>query len=239
MSDTTSSKVRSMHAMNKPKPGRGSTLADEVRVQVTEEIVTGQLAPGARLDESSLAARYNVSRTPIREALRQLVASGLVEWRPRQGAVVSQASIPQLVEMFEMMAELEAFAGRLSARRMTSDERAKLKGLIEEARGLVSNDDSTAYQRHNRTFHFMIYEGSHNSYLIGQASSLYDRIAPYRAYELRREGEVKRVFEEHEDIVEAINQRDGERTARLLRSHTMPDMDLLGDLIASSGLQAV
>src|SRR5690606_28450368 len=120
---------------------------------------------------------------------------------------------------------------------MTSDERAKLKGLIEEARGLVSNDDSTAYQRHNRAFHFMIYEGSHNSYLIGQATSLYDRIALYRAYELKREGEVKRVFEEHEGIVEAINKRDGERAAQLLRSHTMPDMDLLGDLIASSGLQ--
>src|SRR5690606_8530199 len=152
----------------------------------------------ARLDESSLAARYNVSRTPIREALRQLVASGLVEWRPRQGAVVSQASIPQLVEMFEMMAELEAFAGRLSARRIDAVGRVKLKGLIQEASGLVSNDDSTAYQQHTRAFHFLIYEGSHNSYLIGQATSLYDRIALYRAYELKREGEVKRVFEEYE-----------------------------------------
>ncbi len=224
-----------MHALNTPPAGRNSTLADGVRVRITEEIVTGLLMPGVKLDENSLATRYKVSRTPVREALRQLVASGLVEWRPRQGAVVAQASIQQLVEMFEMMAELEAFAGRLSARRMTTEERTQLQEVIDQVRTLVSDRNLSAYQKHNRAFHFMIYKGSHNHYLTSQACTLYDRIAPYRAYELSREGEVKRVFEEHEAIVQAIVQRDGERAAYLLKAHSMPDMDLLGDLIATSG----
>lgn len=134
-----------------------------------------------------------------------------------------------------MMAELEAFAGRLSARRMTTEERTQLQEVIDQVRTLVSDRNLSAYQKHNRAFHFMIYKGSHNHYLTSQACTLYDRIAPYRAYELSREGEVKRVFEEHEAIVQAIVQRDGERAAYLLKAHSMPDMDLLGDLIATSG----
>ncbi len=234
MSKTAPSRALSLHPSRKPASSR-STLADEVRVRITEEIVTGLHAPGEKLDEHSLAIRFNVSRTPVREALRQLVASGLVQWRPRQGAVVAQASVQQLVEMFEMMAELEAFAGRLSARRMTAAERTQLQAQVDKIRESVSDSARSAYQKHNRTFHFLIYKGSHNHCLIDQACALYDRIAPYRAYELSREGEVAKVFEEHEAIVQAIVERDGARAAQLLRAHSMPDMDLLGDLIASSG----
>ncbi|ARP96105.1 GntR family transcriptional regulator [Bordetella genomosp. 13] len=232
-------KTPQSRSTSSPRPAKStasrSTLADEVRVRITEEIVTGAYAPGARLDENSLAQKFDVSRTPVREALRQLVASGLVEWRPRQGAVVAQASVQQLVEMFEMMAELESFAGRLASRRMTEAERTQLQELLDKARGSVSEGNRNAYQKHNRAFHFAIYKGSHNHCLIGQACALYDRIAPYRAYELSREGEVGRVFEEHEAITRAIVQRDGVRAAHLLKEHAMPDMDLLGDLIATSG----
>lgn len=215
--------------------GRRLTLADEVRARVIEEIVTGVHAPGARLDEKSLADRFNVSRTPVREALRQLVASGLVVWRSRQGAVVAQASLQQLVEMFEMMAEMEAFAGRLAARRMTATERTQLQGLVDKVRASAADSDRSAYQKHNRAFHFFIYKGAHNQYLVEHAVALYDRLAPYRAYELSREGEIHRVFQEHEAIVQAISERDGIRAAHLLRAHAMPDMDLLGDLIATAG----
>src|SRR5690554_2190950 len=95
---------------------KNRTRADAVRMRLTEEIVTGTLPPGDRLDEISLASRFKVSRTPVREALRQLAASGLVEWRPRQGAVVARISIHEMVSLFEMMAEFEGIAGRLSAR---------------------------------------------------------------------------------------------------------------------------
>ena len=94
------------------------TRAEELRLQLADEIVSGALAPGSALDETDIARRFNVSRTPVREALRQLAASGLVEARAHRGAVVAQPSIERLSGMFEAMAELEALCAGLAAERM-------------------------------------------------------------------------------------------------------------------------
>jgi DNA-binding GntR family transcriptional regulator len=91
------------------------TRAEELRLQLADEIVRGTLAPGSALDETDIARRFSVSRTPVREALRQLAASGLVEARAHRGAVVAQPSIERLSGMFEAMAELEALCAGLSA----------------------------------------------------------------------------------------------------------------------------
>lgn len=94
-----------------------------LKAQIEEEIATGALRPGERLDESSLATRFGVSRTPIREALQQLSIAGLIEHRRHRGAVVSAADPKKLLEMFELMAEFESICARLAARRMlVSDE---------------------------------------------------------------------------------------------------------------------
>src|SRR3979409_138523 len=97
--------------------------AGELRLQLADEIVRGVLAPGSALDETDIARRFGVSRTPVREALRQLVASGLVEARAHRGAVVAQPSLERLTGMFEAMAELEALCAGLAAERMTAAER--------------------------------------------------------------------------------------------------------------------
>ncbi|MGB6105705.1 MAG: GntR family transcriptional regulator [Pusillimonas sp.] len=213
------------------KPAK--TLADAVSARLTEEIVTGARPPGSRLDESSIAELFQVSRTPVREALRQLTASALVEWRPRQGAVVATISAHQMVAMFEIMAEYEGIAGRFAARRMSEEERKALVGHHERCRAHVTSKDREEYQRLNRPFHIAIYEGSHNSYLCAQATALYDRLAPYRTYELHRPGELTRVFDEHAAIVQAIVARDGALAYQLLKDHAMLDADLLGDLMAA------
>lgn len=212
---------------------RARTRADAVRIRLTEEIVTGTLAPGTRLDEVSLAARFDVSRTPVREALRQLAASGLVEWRPRQGAIVASISIREMVALFEMMAEFEGIAGRLAARRMTDEGRQQLRDLHNACEPYAKKGDREQYQAFNNSFHLAIYRGSHNDYLIAQATALYDRLAPYRLYELNRPGEVLRAFEEHTRILNAILDRNGDAAYHLLKEHTMLDADLLGDLTAA------
>src|SRR3982750_1425950 len=107
------------------------TRAEELRLQLADEIVRGVLPPGAALDETDIARRFSVSRTPVREALRQLVASGLVEARPHRGAVVAQPSPDRLTEMFEAMAELEALCAGLAAERMPPGDRQRLGGLHE------------------------------------------------------------------------------------------------------------
>ncbi|MEO6959673.1 MAG: GntR family transcriptional regulator [Burkholderiaceae bacterium] len=201
--------------------------------RLTEEIVTGARLPGSLLDENAIAQHFQVSRTPVREALRQLTASALVEWRPRHRAVVATISAHQMVAMFEIMAEYEGIAGRLAARRMTEDERRALTEHHERCRPHVISKDRENYQRLNREFHVAIYAGSHNSYLFKQASGLFDRLGAYRTYELYRAGELTRVFDEHTAIVSALTARDGALAYQLLKDHAMLDADLLGDLMAA------
>src|SRR5258706_6657706 len=112
------------------------TRAEELRLQLADEIVRGVLAPGSALDETDIARRFSVSRTPVREALRQLVASGLVEARAHRGAVVAQPSHDRLKEMFEAMAELEALCAGFAAERMPPGDRQKLEAIHEELRML-------------------------------------------------------------------------------------------------------
>ena len=95
--------------------------APRLRDVIEEEITQGVFRPGDRLDELALARRYRVSRTPVREALLQLGASGLVVSRPRRGTIVAAHSAEEVVEMFEVMAELEGMAGRLAARRANDE----------------------------------------------------------------------------------------------------------------------
>src|SRR5690349_24939935 len=112
------------------------TRAEELRLQLADEIVRGALAPSAPLDETDLARRFSVSRTPVREALRQLAASGLIDARAHRGAVVARPSLERLTGMFEAMAELEAICAGLAAERMTPAERHALEAIHEELRVL-------------------------------------------------------------------------------------------------------
>src|SRR5436309_14427215 len=112
------------------------TRAEELRLQLADEIVRGVLPPGSGLDETDIARRFSVSRTPVREALRQLVASGLVEARAHRGAVVAQPSLDRLTGMFEAMAELEAVCAGLAAERMPPKQRHGLEAVHEDLRVL-------------------------------------------------------------------------------------------------------
>jgi DNA-binding transcriptional regulator YhcF (GntR family) len=134
------------------------TAGHRLRDLIEDEILTGHLGPGERLEEEALAARFTVSRTPVREALHHLATAGLVELRPRRGAVVAVPGPERLVEMFEVMAELEGLCGRLAARRLTPEARAALLAAHEacaQARG-----DADAYYYRNERFHHVIYAAS-------------------------------------------------------------------------------
>src|SRR5947209_5256764 len=102
------------------------TRSEQLREDIEENIATGRFRPGMRLDETELAQRFGVSRTPLREALFQLASMGVVEMQARRGAVVAEVAPHRLVEMFEVMAELEAMCGRLAARRMSGAEQQAL-----------------------------------------------------------------------------------------------------------------
>jgi DNA-binding GntR family transcriptional regulator len=207
--------------------------SDRVRRQIADQIISGALRPGQELDEKKLAEAFNVSRTPVREALRQLAAASLVDWRPHQSAIVAKITPSKMVEMFEVMAELEGFCGRLAARRMTASEHANLISIHRKFRPYVQARDREGYHALNKTFHDAIYAGSHNQYLRTQASALYDRLAPYRAYQLKRPDALRLASQEHQAIIDAIVAGDGHTASNLLRDHVSLSNELFSDLVAA------
>ena len=204
-----------------------------LRETIEEMIAVGELRPGQHLDETELAERFGVSRTPIRETLIQLASMGLVVIRPRRGAVVAELGPQQLIEMFEVMSELEATCSRLAARRMTAAEQAALLEAHAACREARDSDDPDDYYYKNEAFHEAIYAGSHNGFLIDQTRSLYRRLRPYRRLQLRVRNRVSNSYDEHDGVVQAILKGDGDSAAELTRSHVMIQGQRFADLMAS------
>jgi len=195
------------------------TKAQSIHQAIADEIVHGRLLPGTALDETTIAATYGVSRTPIREALRQLEAIGLVEGRARRGAVVADVTEGALDDMFAVMAEMEALCARWSAVSMTSAERARLEALHRAAATLVSRGDREAYIAANNRFHETIYQGSHNAFLTDLTLSVRKRLAPFRRAQFETLGRLAKSHREHDAVVAAILRGDAERAAAAMRAH--------------------
>src|SRR5580704_10791259 len=143
----------------------GITQADRLADAIADSVLSGEFEPGRRLDEGMLAERYGVSRTPVREALRQLASTGLIEVKPRRGATVAKATSAQLEKLFGAMAELEATCARLAAMSMTPIERRRLQNMHEAMAALALDDDRDSYTASNVVFHTQIYAGAHNEIL--------------------------------------------------------------------------
>jgi DNA-binding GntR family transcriptional regulator len=215
------------------------TLAEAVRAGLADEITSGKLAPGAVIDEQEIAKRFNASRTPVREALRELAAAGLVEIAPRRGSRVATLTVDRLAEMFELMAETEAMCTRLATNRMTAGERIALQAVHHRAHDAVRRRDIDAYDGANRTFHAAIYCGTHNAFLADHAAALRLRLAPFRRAQFLPEQRLARSYAEHEGIVIAILRGDGEEAGQLMRAHMLIAsaalVDYLGDASARLG----
>ncbi len=198
--------------------GRGR-LADDVCRRIADEIVLGRFAPGSRLEEVMLAEYFSVSRTPIREALKQLAIMGLVECRPNRGSIVASITPDRLNHMFEAIGELEAVCARYAALRMTDDERRQLSLLHAEGRAAMQARDMDRYDQHNGELHALILQGSHNPVLIETAQSMRHRVAPYRRTQFTRIERAGESYAEHCGIVEAILAHDALGAYREMRAH--------------------
>ena len=180
------------------------THAERLAAKIADEIIAGKLKPGLRLDEQSLADRYKVSRTPVREALRQLGSTGLVESRPRRGVIVAHVTSDQLQDLFVAMGELEATCARMAAFSMTPIERRRLAALHDHMAGLVVKSDTNAYAEANVEFHSMIYAGTRNTVISEIATALRRRLSPYRRAQFRAPGRLPLSHAEHAAVVSAI-----------------------------------
>jgi DNA-binding GntR family transcriptional regulator len=195
------------------------TLAEELRLQLADDIVRGACEPGTTLDESELARRFNVSRTPVREAIRLLAASGLVETRAHRAAVVARPDRAHLIGMFEAMAELEALCAGYAAERMTVTERRALEAVHEELRALIQDGDPQRYHERNEAFHSSIYAGAHNAYLAELTLGTRKRVSPFRRAQFRVLGRLAKSHIEHDRVVVAILRGDRDGAAAAMRAH--------------------
>ena len=207
-------------------------LSDQIRNVLTDEIASGMLKAGAGLDEQQLADRFGASRTPVREALRQLSVSGLVEIRPRRGVVVTRLTPERIMEMFETTAEVEAMCVRLATYRVTPLERSRLIDLHETSRAMVEADDVDAYDGLNREFHELLYRATHNGFMAEQALSIRTRLHAFRRTQLRDGNRIAASRSEHGGILAAMAEGDGDLAARRMRAHMLNAASALGRYIA-------
>ncbi len=199
----------------------GGLLSDRIRNALTDEIASGALVAGSALEEQQLADRFGASRTPVREALRQLVVGGLVEVRGRRGLVVARMTPERIMDMFETSAEVEAMCVRLATYRMTPLERSDLIELHDGSLAMVEARDVDAYDAFNRQFHEGIYRATHNAFLAEQAQDVRSRLSAFRRTQLRQGDRIRRSRDEHDAIMQAIAEGDGDTASRRMRAHML------------------
>lgn len=207
--------------------------ADQIAVQLEELIFDGTFVDGQRLDEVRLAEQFGVSRTPLREALQRLALSGMVEMIPRRGAFVQQPGPVELMEMFEVMAELEAACGRLAAMRITDTALKDLRAANAKCLAAVEARDADSYYTENERFHRIIYRQSGNGFLEQETSKLHKRLKPFRRKQLRFRGRMAQSMAEHEAIVAALEEGDAARAEDTLRKHVAVQGEKFHTLMAS------
>ncbi len=207
-------------------------LSDRIRNALTDAISSGELTPGTMLDEQQLADRYGASRTPVREALRQLATSGMVEIRPRRGVIVRHVTANEVMDMFETMAELEATCVRLATYRITPLERSRLLRIHETSEAAVANNDVDAYDALNREFHEAIYRAAHNDFLADQTMAVRTRLNAFRRMQLRQDRRLAHSREEHDAVMRAIAEGNGDEAGRRMRAHMLNAASALDSYIA-------
>ncbi|MGU3539891.1 GntR family transcriptional regulator [Methylobacterium sp. A54F] len=202
----------------------------EIANWIRAEIDSGALAPGMKLEERHLSERFQVSKTPVREALIQLASRGLVDLRQRRGATVAIMSAEQIVAMFEVMTELEGMAARLAAIRMPPELRRQLTEVHARSEGFL--DDQQGYDIVNTELHELIYRGACNAYLEASIKDARARLRVYRRYPFQKPGRMQQSYRDHDAIVTAIVGGDAEAASLAMHEHLTTGGRVFADLVA-------
>ncbi len=205
----------------------------ELRDALEDRILTGHFRPGDRLDEAAIARDFEVSRTPVRQAIFQLAATGLIEHIPRRGAFVLEVGPERLSEMFEVMAELEALSARNAARRANAEDLADLALHHEACIKAAAAGDADAYYYANETFHASIRKIGGNTFLLQEIDRLQKNLKAFRRLQLRARDRITTSLEEHERIMNSLIASDSDGAAREMRLHISIQGDRFGDLLAT------
>jgi DNA-binding GntR family transcriptional regulator len=223
-----------------PRDVAPTTLSQSIARTLASDIIAGGLASGDRLDESSIARRFKVSRTPVRDALRQLVSTRLIEHVPRRGFSVARVDRDKLRDLYEGLSEIEALCAALCALRARATQRGALELVHARAKAAAASRDPTAYAAVNDDFHAAIYAGAHNATLKTIALDIRQRLAAFRSNRFFQRDRIKTSLREHEEILKAIFAQDPERAASAMRLHTTRTaINVMNQLAAEADVQHV
>ncbi len=222
-------------ANEKNHGAQDNTLSGRTTVALREAIVCGKIKAGEKLNEPSLAEQYQVSRGPLREAIRRLVSMGLVQHKPHVGASVIPLELDRIIALYEVREALEGMAARLAARNMSTIQISELKNVLDVHRQHY-DDNAGEYMQVNGDFdfHYQIIKGSGNALLTQQlCDELYHLIRMFRFQTSRFRSRSNRALIEHEQLVYAIENRDAALAEMLMRRHISRAKDAIAKHLSS------
>lgn len=211
------------------------SLHDELVDRLYEMIVDGTLAAGNKVPERALCESFGVSRTPMREALKVLAAEGLVSLEPNRGAWVTQISLEELEEVFPVMGVLEALSGELACQRITDKEVDHIRDLHRQMDTHYRNRNRPEYFKANQLIHEAILEAAGNKTLAQQYRTLAARMRRARYLANMSDTRWEKSLEEHEEILRALEDRNGKALAQILRDHLANKFQTVREWLSTNG----
>jgi DNA-binding GntR family transcriptional regulator len=200
-------------------------ISEQIRSRIEDSISAGRLLPGDPIDESALASEFEVSRTPVREALLQLQAQGWLTSLPRGGMFVAKMTLQQLLSLWELLAELEGVAARLACERMGDAEVQALRQQHEASLPVVEAEDLAGWQLANSAFHELIYAGARNPYLRQEVLRIRYRTGVYRRHAFAALGRLRASYDQHQRVVDAFAERRADSACAQMVDHMRPGRD--------------
>lgn len=211
--------------MNKPlKPATTSDLREQVYLAIKSAIVDGRFKPGQKLSEFDLAQQLNVSRTPVREAIRQLAKTGLVMLVPRKGAFVTRPTQDDAIQLCELRQRLEGYVVELIAQNPPVE---KLQAYRRQFLQMDSHTPKELYLEADRNFHLFLYDQSGNRFLRDTLLDLLDLINLYRPYSLIDSNSLVELATEHVNVIDAILDANKNKAEKEMRDHIKHNENLL------------
>jgi DNA-binding GntR family transcriptional regulator len=215
-------------------PRRG--LHDEVALRLREMLIEGQIEPGAKLNERELSLKLRVSRTPLREAIKLLGAEGLVDLIPNRGAVAVKLTENDILQVFEVLAGLEAMSGELAAQRISAAQFAEIKALHYEMLAAFARADLSGYYRLNARIHLSINEAAGNPLLMKTYKEINARVQSLRFRTNQNKTRWQEAVREHEAMLQALEMRDAAGMRRILTEHLLHKRDTVVELLRSGSV---
>ncbi|WP_373376724.1 GntR family transcriptional regulator [Cupriavidus nantongensis] len=219
-------------------PVERQRLHDTVVAHLRTLIIEGALEPGRKLNERELSETLGISRTPLREALKVLASEGLIEISPNRGASVARLSATEIRDTFELLSNLEAFSGELACERITAVELAELKALHYAMLACRAHEDLPGYYRLNHQIHDRINLAARNAALRQTYLSVNRRLQALRFRSNYRKPKWDSAIQDHEEMLAALEARDGKRMAEILRQHLLDKRDAVLLMQAGVGGEA-